>query len=211
MHSRDVRVLEGGAGPPCGHPQPLRPPQLPWLSWSRSLFSAQQKLCQNSQCSVTTQSRHKLEILLLVLKPSNFFERPCSGTYHYTPRIGVKSLDFECLQRQHLHLWDFCGAALQTVGVTDTHKAPPVESTMGRWALHSLELFHKDVFFIKTADCDQFSYGHLYQLYSMSNPIHFSYFDLEEARLPWGTAMRSCSYCLCPIHIHIKHPNSVVS
>lgn len=90
-----------------------------------------------------------LEILLLVLKPSKYFKLPSSSTYHYTARIGLKSLDFGCLQRQHLHLCDFSGVALQTVGATDAHKAPPVDSTMGRWALYSLELFHKDISFVR--------------------------------------------------------------
>lgn len=75
---------------------------------------------------------------------------------------------------------------------------------MGRWALYSLELVHKGISFVKTADCDQFSYGHSHQLSSMSHPIHLS-FDLQEARLPWGTDMRLCSYCLYQIHMHIKH------
>lgn len=121
--------------------------------------------------------------------PSKLFKLPSSSPYHYTPRIGVKSLDFECLQRQHLHLWDFSGVALETVGVTDTHKAPPVDTTVGRWALHCLELFHKDICFVKTVDYDQFSYGHPHQLSSMSHPINRSSFDLEKVRLPWGTDM----------------------
>lgn len=66
--------------------------------------------------------------------------------------------------------------------------------------------------FCKTADCDQFSYGHPHQLSSMSHPIHLS-FDLQEAKLPWGTdkilQLLSIQYnTVHPIHMHINHSNS---